>query len=101
MPSRATMHRVLIRHGLVQPVSRGRRSEDYTRWQRSAPMQLWQMDIVGGILLADGTECKIVTGIDGHSCYCVAATVVARPTGRAVCLALADALGRYGSPMSC
>ncbi|MEU4331202.1 DDE-type integrase/transposase/recombinase [Nonomuraea dietziae] len=61
-------------------------------------MQLWQMDIVGGIMLADGTECKVVTGIDDHSRYCVTATVVARPTGRAVCLAFATAMRRYGIP---
>ncbi|MBB6399014.1 transposase InsO family protein [Actinomadura coerulea] len=98
VPCRATVHRVLVRHGLVQVTSGKRRREDYKRWQRSEPMQLWQMDIVGGIMLADGTECKVVTGVDDHSRYCVAATVVARPTGRAVCLALADALGRFGAP---
>ncbi|MEV6039291.1 IS481 family transposase [Nonomuraea sp. NPDC052116] len=98
VPSRATVHRVLARHGLVQVTPRGRRREDYKRWQRSESMQLWQMDIVGGIMLADGTECKVVTGVDDHSRYCVAATVVARPTGRAVCLALATALSRYGIP---
>jgi transposase InsO family protein len=98
VPSRATVHRVLVRHGLVQVVPRGRRREDYTRWQRTEPMQLWQMDIVGGIMLADGTECKVVTGVDDHSRYCVIAAVVARPTGRAVCQALADALGRFGIP---
>ncbi len=98
VPSRATVHRVLVRHGLVQLTPRGRRREDYTRWQRSEPMQLWQMDIVGGIMLADGTECKIVTGVGDHSRYCVSATVVTRPTGRAVCLALADALERHGVP---
>jgi hypothetical protein len=27
-------------------------------------MQLWQMDVMGGLLLEDGTECKIITGID-------------------------------------
>ncbi|WP_075023813.1 IS481 family transposase [Actinomadura madurae] len=98
VPSRAMVHRVLVRQGLVQVVPRGRRREDYTRWQRSEPMQLWQMDIVGGIMLADSTECKVVTGVDDHSRYCVIAAVVARPTGRAVCLALADALGRFGIP---
>ncbi|MER5327114.1 integrase core domain-containing protein [Streptosporangium roseum] len=49
-------------------------------------------------LRRDDTECKIVTGVDDHSRYCVAATGVTRPTGRAVCLALADAPGRYGIP---
>jgi transposase InsO family protein len=98
VPSRATVHRVLVRHGLVQVTARGRRREDYKRWQRSEPMQLWQMDIVGGIMLADGTECKVVTGVDDHSRFCVIAAVVARPTGRAVCLALAGALERFGIP---
>ncbi|MEV5705958.1 IS481 family transposase [Actinoallomurus sp. NPDC052274] len=98
VPSRATVHRVLVRHGLVQVTPRGRRREDCKRWQRSEPMQLWQMDIVGGVFLADGTECKVVTGVDDHSRYCVIAAVVARPTGRAVCLALAEALGRFGIP---
>jgi transposase InsO family protein len=98
VPSRATVHRVLVRHGLVQVTPRGRRREDYKRWQRSEPMQLWQMDIVGGVFLVDGTECKVVTGVDDHSRYCVIAAVVARPTGRAVCLALAEALGRFGIP---
>jgi hypothetical protein len=34
-------------------------------------MQLWQLDIVGGIRLADGTELKLVSGIDDHSRFCV------------------------------
>ena len=30
-------------------------------------MELWQMDVVGRFFLADGTELKMVTGIDDHS----------------------------------
>jgi hypothetical protein len=30
-------------------------------------MLLWQLDMVGGVMLADGTEAKIVTGVDDHS----------------------------------
>lgn len=26
-------------------------------------MQLWQLDLVGGVPMADGRECKLVTGI--------------------------------------
>jgi transposase InsO family protein len=33
-----------------------------------------------------------------HSRFCVIASVVERATGRAVCLALAAALGRFGVP---
>lgn len=56
------------------------------------------MDIVGGVLLADGIEAKVVTGLDDHSRYCVIATVVRRATGRAVCAAFAAALARFGLP---
>ncbi len=35
------------------------------------------MDVVGGVLLADGPECKILTGIDDHSRFVVCAGVMA------------------------
>src|SRR3954466_9438863 len=43
-------------------------------------------------------EARIVTGVDDHSRYCVLARVVERATGRAVCLAFAEALERFGVP---
>jgi hypothetical protein len=61
-------------------------------------MELWQMDIVGGVILAGGVEAKVVTGVDDHSRFCVIAKVVRRQTGRAVCLAFAEGLTRYGIP---
>jgi transposase InsO family protein len=98
VPSRMTVYRILVRHGLVEPRRRGRRREDYKRWERDAPMALWQLDIVGGVFLADGTEVKVVTGVDDHSRFCVIASACLRATGRAVCLAFARALERYGVP---
>ncbi|MER5466994.1 IS481 family transposase, partial [Streptomyces sp. NPDC002668] len=98
VPSRASVYRVLVRNGLVEPGVRKRRRSDYRRWEREAAMELWQMDIVGGVLLADGRECKVVTGIDDHSRFVVIAKVVARATGRAVCLAFGEALQRFGVP---
>jgi transposase InsO family protein len=96
--SRSTVYRIVVRHGLIEPRSRRRKCSDYLRWEREAPMQLWQLDIVGGVFLTDQTECKVVTGVDDHSRFCVTATVIPRATGRAVCLAFADALRRYGVP---
>jgi hypothetical protein len=61
-------------------------------------MELWQLDIVDGVHLADGSETKMVTGVDDHSRFCVIATVVRRATGRAVCGAFAEALHRFGIP---
>jgi transposase InsO family protein len=98
VPSRMSVHRILVRHGLITPRARRRQRRDYIRWQRPEPMQLWQLDIVGGLMLADGTECKVVTGVDDCSRFCVIAAVVVRATGRAVCLAFAAGLRRYGIP---
>lgn len=98
VPSRMTVYRILARHGLYLPVKRKRGRGDYKRWQRDEPMELWQMDIVGGVLLADGREAKVVTGVDDHSRYAVIAKVVPRATGRAVCIALAEGLRRFGVP---
>ncbi|GAA2611451.1 IS481 family transposase [Dactylosporangium fulvum] len=98
LPARATVYRILRRNNLVAGIPRKRRREDYQRWERPQPMELWQMDIVGGVLLADGTEAKVVTGLDDHSRYCVIATVVRRATGRTVCAAFAAALVRFGVP---
>ncbi|MBJ7001728.1 IS481 family transposase [Streptomyces sp. CRPSP2-6A1] len=103
VPSRMTVYRILVRHGLVEPGVRRRKRSDYKRWQRDRPMQLWQMDIVGGVMLVDPvtgelTEAKVVTGVDDHSRYCVIASVVERATGRAVCSAFVRALQRFGVP---
>ena len=85
------------RNGLVDPQDQ-RHKRKYRRWQRDAPMQLWQLDLVGGVPLADGRECKLVTGIDDHSRFVVISTVVAVPSGRAVCEAFTAAMRRYGVP---
>ncbi|WP_203925039.1 IS481 family transposase, partial [Rugosimonospora africana] len=98
VPTRMTVYRILVRHGLIEPAKRGRKRKDYKRWQRDTPMELWQMDIVGGVWLPGGVEAKVVTCVDDHSRYAVAAKVVRRATGRAVCLGFAEAMVRYGIP---
>jgi transposase InsO family protein len=96
-PSRSTVHRVLLRNGLVN-VQEQQHKRVYKRWAREAPMHLWQLDIVGGVFLADGRECKMLTAIDDHSRFVVAATVLERPSGPAVCEAFIAALNRWGAP---
>lgn len=98
LPGRTSIDRCLIRHGLITPTPRRRKRSDYKRWERSRPMELWQMDVVGGVVLADGSEAKIVSGIDDYSRYCVSAYVVARATARPICDALALAMRTHGVP---
>ncbi len=98
LPSRSAVYRALVRHNLVDRSQRRRRKSDYRRWERSRAMELWQMDIMGGVFLADGVELKVVSGIDDHSRFCVSAMVVRRATARPVCDALAEAMRRHGVP---
>jgi transposase len=83
LPGRSSVYRALVRHGLVEAKRRRRRREDYRRWERSRSMELWQMDVMGRLFLADGRECKVVIGIDDHSRFVVCAKVVARADGPA------------------
>jgi transposase InsO family protein len=98
LPGRSSIYRCLVRHGLVTPEARKRKRSDYKRWERARSMELWQMDIVGGVRLADRSEAKVVTGVDDHSRFCVSALVVPRATARPTCEALALAMRRYGVP---
>jgi hypothetical protein len=61
-------------------------------------MELWQMDVVGGFLLADGRRAKALTGVDDHSRFCVSAFLMLRESSQRVCEGLALALRTYGVP---
>jgi transposase InsO family protein len=98
LPSLSAIYRALIRHNLIEPKERRKKLPTYKRWERGRPMELWQMDIVGGVLLEDGTECKVLTGVDDHSRFCVCAGIMVRATARPVCGFLAQALERHGVP---
>jgi transposase InsO family protein len=97
VPSKATGHPLLTRNSLIV-LQEQRHARKYERWQRAAPMHLWQLDLVGGIYLADGRESKRLTGIDDHSRFLVVAAVLAVPSGRAVCEAFTAAMRTHGIP---
>jgi transposase InsO family protein len=98
LPSVSGIYRALVRAGLVEGRARRKQLPAYKRWERGRPMELWQMDVVGGVLLADGTDCKVLTGVDDHSRFCVCAGVMVRATARPVCGFFVDALERHGVP---
>lgn len=94
----SSIYRCLVRQRLITPLARKRKRDDYRRWERSRAMELWQMDIVGGVKLVDGSEAKIVSGVDDHSRFCISAFVVERATARPTCDGLALAMRRHGVP---
>lgn len=98
LPSASAVYRALLRAGLIDPRLRDRRARKWKRWERATPMELWQMDVVGGFPLANGTSAKALTGIDDHSRMCVCARLMVRERTRAVCDGLREALATYGAP---
>lgn len=58
----------------------------------SGSLQLWQLDIMGSVMIADPAapggvvEAKLISGIDDHSRCAVIAKVVPRASARAVCV---------------
>ncbi|MBO0884962.1 MAG: IS481 family transposase [Mycobacterium sp.] len=96
--SESAAYRALARLNLIDPAARRPRDRKWKRWERGAPMELWQMDVVGGFALADGTRAKALTGIDDHSRFCVSAHLMSRESSQKVCDGLAKALRGYGIP---
>jgi transposase InsO family protein len=98
VPSHMGIWRALVRHGLIEPQAQRKKLRTFKRWERGRPMELWQLDVVGGVLLGDGTECKVLTGLDDHSRFCVAAGIMTRAVARAVCGIFAQSLRTHGVP---
>ena len=98
-PSESAVYRCLVRAAVIDPISRQRRRETWKRWERGAPMELWQLDLVHGFLLADGSSAKALTGVDDHSRYCVSARLMARERTQSVCDGFNSAMQTYGVPL--
>jgi transposase-like protein len=73
VPSESAIYRALSRAKVIDSAARRRRNQTWKRWERGTANELWQMDVVGGFLLADGSRAKALTGIDDHSRFCISA----------------------------
>jgi transposase InsO family protein len=96
-PSVATIHRILVRRGMViaQPAKRPRSSWRRFQWPR--PNDAWQIDATAWAL-ADGREVWIMDVLDDHSRLLVAARVAEGPTARAAWDAFSHAVAAWGLP---
>jgi len=93
LPS-STIHRILLRRGLVREVDRHRPAVH--RFQREQPNELWQMDFKGPKNWPK--SCTALSVIDDHSRYLVALEATARPEGRLVQGHLERAFEECGLP---
>lgn len=71
VPSPMGIWRALVRHGLIEPNARRKRPVDYKRWERGRPMELWQLDVVGGVgvrassLRLHSLQLRVTTAVSG------------------------------------
>jgi transposase InsO family protein len=93
LPS-STIHRILLRRGLVRDADRHRPA--VRRFEREQPNELWQMDFKGPKNWPKA--CTALSVIDDHSRYLVALEATARPEGQLVRQHLIRAFEECGLP---
>jgi hypothetical protein len=49
LPGRSSVYRALVRNGLIDSIKRRRKRADNRRRERGRSMELWQMDVMGGV----------------------------------------------------
>jgi transposase InsO family protein len=97
-PSRATIHRVLVRRGLVVAQPRRRpRSSAIRRFEASAPNDMWQMDSFE-YLLASGQKVAVIQIEDDYSRLDLADRAARSENAADVWTAVQTAMASYGLP---
>lgn len=95
--SRATVHRILVRAGLVTPAPAKRPKSSYIRFEAAQPNECWQSDFTH-YRLTDGTDTEIVTWLDDHARYALHVTAHARVTATIVATTFLTTAQKHGFP---
>jgi len=97
LPSRATLARVFLTAGVVQPEPRKKPHSALRRFVYPAPNCLWQIDATDWSL-ADGSPCVIFQVIDDHSRKAVGSLVARGETSDAAVAVVTAAIAAHGVP---
>jgi transposase InsO family protein len=98
VPSARTVHRVLVREGLVEPAPAKRPRSSFHRFEHASPNGCWQLDGTEWVL-ADGTGACILRLIDDHSRLILASRAAPAETTAEAWALLEIALARHGRPV--
>ncbi len=102
--SRATIHRILARHGTVSPEPAKRPKSSYIRFAAEQPNQTWQSDFTHYRLTRPdgrpGPDREIITWLDDHSRLALHVSAHARITGPLVLTSFRQAVDLHGFPAS-
>jgi len=97
--SRATVYRIVRRHGLVVVEPKKNPKSSYVRFQAEQPNETWQADFTHH-RLADGTDAEILSWLDDHSRYALSVTAHKPVTGPIVVARFRHAVAEHGIPAS-
>ena len=98
-PSRATIHRILVRRGFVTAQPQKRPRSSWQRFEAQLPNECWQSDMTHW-QLDHGVHCEIINYIDDYSRAVLASVAVTVATAADVVRVFFDAAATYGLPQS-
>lgn len=101
--SRATIHRILTRHGAITPEPRERPKSSYIRFQAAMPNECWQSDFTHYPLTDTATFPKgveIITWLDDCTRYALHISAHRAITTPIVKATFREAAGQHGIPAS-
>jgi transposase InsO family protein len=101
--SRATIHRILTRHGAVTPQPKKKPKSSYTRFEAAMPNQTWQSDFTHYPLTDTATFPKgveIITWLDDCTRYALHVSAHRAITTPIVKATFRKAAGQHGIPAS-
>jgi transposase InsO family protein len=97
VPSARTVHRVLVRRGMVVAQPEKRPKSSWRRFEWPRPNDAWQIDATAWVL-ADGRQVWVMDVLDDHSRVLLAARATDGPTGAAAWEAFAHAAAIWELP---
>jgi putative transposase len=98
VPSARTVHRVLVREGLIEAEPAKRPRSSFKRFEHPAPNACWQLDGTGWSL-ADGRPACILRLIDDHSRLILASRAASSENTEDAWALMQTALSRHGRPV--
>ena len=99
VPSVATIYRILVRRGLVEPAPRKRPKGSWKRFEAPAPNEYWQIDAMDWVI-ATGVV-KVFNIIDDHSRVAVRSRAVSEATTVEAWTTFCQGSQQWGMPAGC
>lgn len=96
VPSAATVHRILVRHGVIEPQPKKRPKGSWRRFEAPAPNEWWQIDAMDWVIATGSVS--VFSIIDDHSRVAVRSRAVTNATAVEAWTTFCQAGQRWGLP---